>query len=98
MKFFFDWHKPTKQNETNIKENDTFKRIQNLIVRNCGNYEHEVTLEATSDSLCLDSLDEVELIMFIEEEFDTEINDIEWEKCDTVGDIVKLVDKIKGAE
>lgn len=69
---------------TNIKERDTFKRIQNLIIRNCDNYEHEVTLDATSDSLCLDSLDEVELIMFIEEEFDIEIKDSELEKCDTV--------------
>ena len=46
------------------------------------------------DDLGMDSLDMVELVMRAEEEFETEISDDDWEKCQTVQDIYDLVEKL----
>ena len=48
------------------------------------------------DDLGADSLDLVELIMAMEEEFDVEIPDEEAEKITTVQDAINFVDKIQG--
>jgi acyl carrier protein len=54
--------------------------------------EDEVTLESSFiDDLGADSLDIVELIMALEEEFDLEIPDSEAEKIATVGDAVEYI-------
>ena len=51
-----------------------------------------VTMEASFiDDLGADSLDIVELIMALEEEFDTEIPDADAEKIVTVGDVVDYI-------
>lgn len=42
-----------------------------------------------------DSLDEVELVMEIKDQFDIEIPDGEAEKCRTVGDLVNLIEKLR---
>jgi acyl carrier protein len=47
--------------------------------------------DATVESLGMDSLDEVELIMILEEEFDVEICDSEAENLKSIDDIVKLI-------
>ena len=41
----------------------------------------------------LDSMDETELVMFIEREFDIAITDAEVENCTTFGDVVAIVDQ-----
>lgn len=72
--------------------NDTFSRVQNIIHRQIGNSIGEVVMSSTSDSLGFDSLDEVELLLYLEEEFCIPIDDVEFERCKTVGDIVCLID------
>ena len=55
--------------------------------------EDVVTMEANIQSeLCADSLDIVDLVMSLEEEFDCEIPDEEIENIKTVGDIVKYIE------
>lgn len=51
-----------------------------------------------SDDLGADSLDAVELMMGIEEEFDLNINEEEFNQCETVGQIVDFVAKKLSAE
>ncbi|SCH92327.1 Acyl carrier protein [uncultured Ruminococcus sp.] len=53
----------------------------------------KVTMEASiTDDLGADSLDVVDLVMSLEEEFDVEIPDEEVENIKTVGDIVKYIE------
>lgn len=72
----------------------TFAVVQMLIHRNCGNPLDEIKPESTPDDLMLDSLDEVELMMAVEEEFDIDIQMTDWEDCRNVDEVVKLVNKI----
>jgi acyl carrier protein len=59
--------------------------------------ESEVTEDAHFiDDLGADSLDTVELVMALEEEFGVEISDEDAEKIQTVGDVKKFIDKLKG--
>ena len=69
-----------------------FEKIKNIIVEQLGIDESKVTPEASFiDDLGADSLDMVELIMAIEEEFDIEIPDSDAEKVVTVGDVVDYI-------
>ena len=52
----------------------------------------KLTLETTFDDIDADSLDVVELVMALEEEFDLEISDQEIENINTVGDVVKFIE------
>ncbi|QQE80763.1 acyl carrier protein [Alicyclobacillus sp. SO9] len=75
---------------------DTFDRVKNIIVDRLGVKEDQVTLEATfKDDLGADSLDVVELIMELEDEFDLEISDEDAEKISSVGDVVTYIDQHK---
>ena len=61
------------------------ERVKKIIVEQLGIQESEVKEEASFvDDLGADSLDTVELVMALEEEFDTEIPDEEAEKITTV--------------
>lgn len=72
---------------------DTFDRIKSIIVDRLGVDESEVTMEASlKDDLEADSLDVVELVMELEDEFDLEISDEEAEKISTVGEIVNYIE------
>jgi acyl carrier protein len=69
-----------------------FERVRKIIVEQLGVDEDDVTLESSFiDDLGADSLDIVELIMALEEEFDLEIPDSEAEKITTVGDAVGYI-------
>lgn len=68
------------------------KRVKEIIVEQLGVEEEQVTPEASFiDDLGADSLDTVELIMAIEEEFDVEIPDEEAERIITVKDAIGYV-------
>jgi|TARA_R100001509_G_scaffold160725_2_gene128899 acyl carrier protein len=71
-----------------IKErrmSDIQERVKKIIIEQLGVKEEEVKHEASFvDDLGADSLDTVELVMALEEEFDTEIPDEEAEKITTV--------------
>ena len=68
------------------------ERVKKIIVEQLGVKEEEVTSEASFvDDLGADSLDTVELVMALEEEFETEIPDEEAEKLTTVGDAIDYI-------
>lgn len=71
-----------------------FEKIKNIIVEQLSVDESMVTMETNlMKDLEADSLDAVEIIMAIEEEFDIEIPDEEAEKFQVVGDLVKYVEE-----
>ncbi|SIT01160.1 acyl carrier protein [Alicyclobacillus vulcanalis] len=77
--------------------NDVFERVKKIIVDRLNVDEDKVTLEATfKDDLGADSLDIVELIMELEDEFDMEISDEDAEKISTVGDVVTYIEQHQG--
>jgi acyl carrier protein len=72
----------------------TFDRVKKVVVDQLDVNEDEVTPMASFvDDLGADSLDQVELIMAFEEEFDIEIPDEDAEKITTVGDAVNYIDE-----
>jgi acyl carrier protein len=67
-------------------------RVKEIIVEQLGVAPEEVTNEASFiNDLGADSLDTVELVMALEEEFDMEIPDEEAEKLQTVGQAVDYI-------
>ncbi len=69
-----------------------FEKVKKIIVEQLGVEEDEVAMESSFiDDLGADSLDIVELIMALEEEFDLEIPDSEAEKITSVGDAVDYI-------
>ncbi len=75
-----------------MSTDEIFDKVKSIIVEQLGVAESAVTLEASFiDDLGADSLDIVELIMALEEEFDTEIPDGDAEKIVTVNDVVEYI-------
>ena len=71
---------------------EIFNEVKEIIVEQLGVEEDKITMEASFiDDLGADSLDIVELIMALEEEFDLEIPDADAEKVVTVGDVVDYI-------
>lgn len=67
-------------------------KVKNIIVEQLGVDAEKVKPEASFiDDLGADSLDIVELVMAMEEEFDLEIPDEDAEKLRTVGDVAKYL-------
>ncbi len=75
-----------------MTQEEIFEKVKGIIVEQLGVADTAVTMEASFiDDLGADSLDIVELIMALEEEFDTEIPDADAEKVVTVGDVVDYI-------
>lgn len=71
-----------------------FDKIKSIIMEQLGVEEAQVGLETSlMKDLEADSLDAVEIIMAIEDEFDLEVPDEAAEKFQSVGDIVKYVEE-----
>jgi len=71
---------------------DVLERVTKIIVDRLGVEESQVNLEASfKEDLGADSLDVVELVMELEDEFDMEISDDDAEKIATVGDAVNYI-------
>ena len=71
----------------------TFEKVKKIIVEQLGVEASEVTMEASiTDDLGADSLDQVELVMAFETEFNIDIPDEEAEKIKTVGDAVSKIE------
>lgn len=69
-----------------------FEKVQEKVVEQLGVDAEEVLMESSFiDDLGADSLDIVELLMALEEEFDIEIPDEEAEKLSSVGDVVEYI-------
>ncbi|MBN2324113.1 MAG: acyl carrier protein [Spirochaetes bacterium] len=75
---------------------DTFEKVKNIIVERLSVDEKDVKENSSFiDDLGADSLDTVELVMALEEEFGLEIPDEEAEKIVSVGDAVKYIESHK---
>ena len=75
-----------------MSSEEIFEKIKNIIIEQLQVSETVVTEEASFiDDLGADSLDLVELIMALEEEFGIEIPDADAEKVVTVGDVVSYI-------
>jgi acyl carrier protein len=75
-----------------MSSEEVFEKVKEIIVNQLGVTDTAVTLEASFiDDLGADSLDIVELVMALEEEFDMEIPDEDAEKVVTVGDVVDYI-------
>ncbi len=71
----------------------TFEKVRDIVVEQLGVEADEVALESTFiDDLGADSLDIVELIMDLEQEFDMEIPDEDLPKIQSVDDIIRYIE------
>ena len=76
------------------KEPSIEERLKEIILKQFGEGEKPVTLESSFvNDLGADSLDIVELVMELEDEFDVNIPDEDAEKIQTVGDAVKYINE-----
>ena len=71
---------------------DVFAKVKGLINDQLGVDEGEIAKETSFEDLDADSLDIVELVMSLEEEFNLEISDEQVEKIKTVGDVVSYIE------
>ena len=70
-----------------------FERVRNVIAEELNVSEDQITPDATfADDLGADSLDVVELVMRLEDEFDISIPDEDAEKIRTVADAVEYIE------
>ena len=78
-----------------MAEQTVEQRVKNIIVEQLGVKPEQVTPEAKFiEDLGADSLDTVELVMALEEEFGSEIPDEQAEKLQTVGDVIKFIEDL----
>nr|QCI07037.1 Acyl carrier protein [Haraldiophyllum bonnemaisonii] len=79
----------SKEAQSNI-----FEKVRNIVAQQLGVDKQKVTLEAHfSDDLGADSLDTVELVIAIEEEFSIEIPDEDAEKISTLTQAVEFIEQ-----
>ena len=77
-----------------MAKEEIFDKLKELVVDQLGVEEDEVTMEATmQDDLGADSLDLVDLVMSVEEEFGVKVADEDLETIKTVGDIVNYIEE-----
>lgn len=73
-----------------------FDKVKDIIVKELKVDSAKVTLEASlKDDLGADSLDAVEIVMDIEDEFGVEIDDTKAETISTVGDLVAYIEELQ---
>ena len=76
-----------------LDDNNMFEKVKKILVEQLGVSEEQVTMEANIvEDLEADSLDAVEIIVRIEEEFDLQVDDEAAENVKTVGDLVKCIE------
>jgi acyl carrier protein len=72
-------------------------KVKEIVVQTLGVTEEQISDDAKFvEDLGADSLDQVELVMALEEEFGTDIPDEEAEKLTTVGEAVKYIEGHQG--
>lgn len=70
-----------------------FEKVKEILMKELNLSNEEVTLEASFEALGIDSLDLVELVMQLEEEFDLTME--ETDEMKTVADVVRYIEKAK---
>ena len=79
-----------------MAKEEIFEKLKELVVDQLGVEEDEVTMEASmQDDLGADSLDLVDLVMSVEEEFGVKVADEDLENIQTVGDLVDYIEENK---
>ena len=77
-----------------LTKDEIREKIKKIVVENLGVSEDQVTDDAQfSQDLGADSLDQVELVMSLEEEFGAEIRDEDADSLNTVGDAIAYIEK-----
>ncbi len=72
----------------------TFDKVKEVMIETLSCDEAKITPDASiADDLKIDSLDSVELVMALEDEFGVKIPDTELSNMKTVNDVVKCVEK-----
>lgn len=70
-----------------------FEKVKAILVDQLDVEDESITMESIiADDLGADSLDVVDMVMSLEEEFDIEIPDEEIENMKTVGDVVRFIE------
>lgn len=73
---------------------NTFEKVKEVLLENLGCSEEEVEMDSNLiEDLGADSLDIVELSLVLEDEFDTTVEDEDFEELQTVGDIVEYIER-----
>jgi acyl carrier protein len=80
-------------NNIERKNHMTFERVAKVLAEYRDMDVSEITMETSFEKLALDSLDMVDLVMMLEDEFDLEI-EIK-EKLETVQDLVELIESLQ---
>jgi acyl carrier protein len=96
----FNSAKPPRRpkNKGLLRMSDILERVRKIVIEHLDADPEKVTEKASFiDDLGADSLDNVELVMAFEEEFDIEIPDDAAEHIQTVGDAVKFIQERLGA-
>jgi acyl carrier protein len=73
----------------------TREKIVAIVAQHLSIEKSSIGADATLDTLGMDSLDRVEVVMKIEEEFDVEINDEEADKLCSLTELANYVDSLK---
>ncbi len=70
-----------------------FEKIKEILVKQLGKDPSEITPETSFEALGIDSLDAVEMIMSMEEEFEIEVSDEEAEAFDSIASVLDFLTK-----
>ena len=73
---------------------DTFEKVSDIIGKRFELSETKITMDTTWEEIGADSIDLVDLISELEDEFDISIPDDSIEDLKTVGDVVNLIDEL----
>ena len=73
---------------------DTFEKVSDIIGKRFALSETKITMDTTWEEIGADSIDLVDLISELEDEFDISIPDDSIEDLKTVGDVVNLIDEM----
>jgi acyl carrier protein len=86
-------YRQPKSNEHNMADKPIDQKVKDIVVEQLGVNADQVVPEAKFiEDLGADSLDTVELIMALEEEFGIEVPDEEAEKLVSVGDVIRYIE------
>ena len=73
---------------------DTFEKVSDIIGKRFELSETKITMDTTWEEIGADSIDLVDLISELEDEFDISIPDDSIEDLKTIGDVVNLIDEM----
>lgn len=71
-----------------------FESVKNTIVEQCSVNEDIITNDATIENIGIDSLDVVDVIMALEDEYEIKIPDEDIEEIETINDLVEIIEKL----